>query len=227
MYYHVYADLVVLAKSKELHKSVFDMRQHYLELKLFLEELLQHPQVVFDSQLQVFISEPRLYAENSKLNHRCHESQCVHNSLFHNLPTQSDRNSLCFKISTGAKLMREKLCTYAFDFLPGGAYWNPHPETSKVLRSIEPSNDLCESILGLNGYLTSSLPNLQQITRSNLVEIKKNGTMQWLSGLPTERQSFISPAKPITCQERVRKRTGRNYQEKTGKHVVRKKKNVN
>ena len=36
MYHLVYADLVVLAKSKELHKSVFDMR---LELKLFHKRL--------------------------------------------------------------------------------------------------------------------------------------------------------------------------------------------
>ena len=35
MFHHVYADLVMLAKSSELQKSAFDMGQHYLELKCF------------------------------------------------------------------------------------------------------------------------------------------------------------------------------------------------
>ena len=34
MFHHVYADLVMLAKSKELGKSVLDMGKHYLELKM-------------------------------------------------------------------------------------------------------------------------------------------------------------------------------------------------
>ena len=31
MFYHVYADLVQLAKSKNLNKSAYDMMQHYLQ----------------------------------------------------------------------------------------------------------------------------------------------------------------------------------------------------
>jgi len=31
MFHHFYADLVMLAKSKELGKSVLDMGKHYLE----------------------------------------------------------------------------------------------------------------------------------------------------------------------------------------------------
>ena len=33
IFHHVYADLVLLAKSTDLEKSAFDMGQHYLELK--------------------------------------------------------------------------------------------------------------------------------------------------------------------------------------------------
>ena len=39
MFHHVFADLVTLAKSKELRKSAYDMQQHYLELKFFLESI--------------------------------------------------------------------------------------------------------------------------------------------------------------------------------------------
>ena len=39
MYFHVYADLVMLSKSNELRKSVLDMNKHYFELKSYLERL--------------------------------------------------------------------------------------------------------------------------------------------------------------------------------------------
>ena len=50
--------------------------------------------------------------------------------------------------------MRRKLCTYAHTQLPGGKYWEPDPALEAVVKSLKPSNDLCESILGLNDYLT-------------------------------------------------------------------------
>lgn len=34
MFYHVYADLVTLAKSNDLEKSVYAMNDHYLELNV-------------------------------------------------------------------------------------------------------------------------------------------------------------------------------------------------
>ena len=80
---------------------------------------------------------------------------------------------------------------YACDFLPNGIYWEPDAETSAVLKALEPSNDLCESILGLNGYLCTALPNMLQLTRSNLTEIKKNHTMKWFHELPKKRQKAI------------------------------------
>lgn len=85
--------------------------------------------------------------------------------------------------------MRDKLCTYAQNQLYGGKYWDPaNPKVRKVLSELKPSNDLCESILGLNDYLYTAIPNLHQVARSNLVEVKNKQTMQWLHQLPNEQQ---------------------------------------
>ena len=72
--------------------------------------------------------------------------------------------------------------------LPGGKYWDPEPSVKKVLAELKPSNDLCESILGLNDYLTTAIPNLHQMAHSNLVQLKKNHTMKWLHDLSSEQQ---------------------------------------
>ena len=60
-----------------------------------------------------------------------------------------------------------------------------------ILRELRPSNDVCESILGLNDYLTTAIPNLHQMARSNLVQVKKNKTLKWLSDLPGDEQTAI------------------------------------
>ena len=46
---------------------------------------------------------------------------------------------------------------------------------------LEPSNDFCESILGLNDYLTTAIPNLTQASRSNLQKESHNGMARWPS----------------------------------------------
>ena len=43
MYFHVYADLVMLSKSTSLSKTAFDMNIHYLKLQLYLEEIERNP----------------------------------------------------------------------------------------------------------------------------------------------------------------------------------------
>jgi len=53
--------------------------------------------------------------------------------------------------------------------LLGGKYYSPKEEIKKILKSLKPSNRLCESILGLNDYLTTALPNLHQMTKSKLI----------------------------------------------------------
>ena len=69
----LYADLMMLIKSTELDKSVLDMSAHYLELKVFLEELSHHPEEIMNPE-HVFQSEPRLYGLSSKTNHRIHKT---------------------------------------------------------------------------------------------------------------------------------------------------------
>lgn len=190
MFYHVYADLVMLSKSTHLNKNAYSMNQHYLELKVFLQKLEQDPELVMDKGQKVFESEQQLYSNDKKLNHRLHsKSEHVHHHLF---TTTDEENKLLFPfVASGAAAMKTKLCNYAKNQLPGGKYWNPKEETKKILKSLKPSNDLCESILGLNDYLTTALPNLHQMTKSNLTEMKKNKTIPWLNEQPQSIQGTL------------------------------------
>lgn len=47
--------------------------------------------------------------------------------------------------------------------LPDGIYCYPDPEIKVILKTLKPNN-VCESILGLNDYLTTALPNTHQIS---------------------------------------------------------------
>ena len=118
----------------------------------------------------------------------------VHKKLFE--VQNSDCEALYQLIIAGATKMKDKLCTYAQTQLPGGKYWDPdNPNIRKQLAELKPSNDLCESILGLNDYLTTKIPNLNQTSISNLVEIKKNHSIKWLNTLPdTEQERIINLA---------------------------------
>ena len=190
MYFHVYADIVMLSKSNDLGKTVLDMNQHYLELKMYLQEVECDPAIVMDKDYRVFRSEERLYSNSKQINHRCHlNSQVVYNKIFE--PNEDDPTTLYPLLISGAAKMKEKLCTYAKNQLPGGKYWDPEVCVRKVLAELKPSNDLCESILGLNDYLTTAIPNLHQMSRSNLVQVKKNQTMKWLHELPNEQQARV------------------------------------
>ena len=210
MFYHIYADLVMLSKSRELSKSVLDMNTHYLELKCFLEELEQHPEVAMNKDYKMFCSESdTLYGENKRLNHRLnHKSMAIYERLFQ---TDKDKSSILYPLLTaGAAKMKNKLCTYAAHQLPGGIYWNTEdPAVRKELTKIVPSNDLCESILGLNDYLTTMIPNLNQMSCSNLVEIKKNHTMQWLDELPNKEQRGVIKL-AVECRQKVEEELNSN-----------------
>ena len=189
MFFHVYADLVMLAKSNVLKKSVIDMNTHYFELQMFLQELTYHPEIIMDKAYNVFKSEHRLYGDNTKTNHRLHsKSKAVHERLF----AEDEFDKLMYSIiSIGAAAMNEKLQHYAMKQLPGGIYWDPQPHIKIILSEISPSNDICESILGLNDYLNTAIPNMHQQTRSNLTQIKKNKTMEWLQMLPQQKQDEV------------------------------------
>lgn len=102
-----------------------------------------------------------------------------------------DESLLLIHLKQGCSLMLSKLTSYTKDQLPGGQYWNPAPEVEEVLRKLAPSNDLCESILGLNDSLVTALPNMDQLTRSNMVQVKKSKSVQWLENLPKEQQENV------------------------------------
>ena len=120
----------------------------------------------------------------SKLtNHRQHPmSEALYNKLFE--PCETDHAVLCPMLAVGASKMREKLCVYAKDHLPGGRYWNPDTAIKRVLSELTPSNDLCESILGLNDYLTTAIERrraVQKDCRDQAVqrcELRKKNMME-------------------------------------------------
>ena len=104
--------------------------------------------------------------------------------------TGNESSILLPMIVKGAVSTREKLLSYAEKYLPGGVYWTPEPAVRKVLMQLEPSNDFSKSMLGLNDYLTTAIPNLSQASRSNLVQ-KKNQAMKWLDGLSGVQQEAV------------------------------------
>ena len=167
-----------------------DMNTHYLELLCFLNEVQNNPEVILRKKHEVFQSEKRLYGTSKVLNHRQHKNaDAMYSKLFKE--TGNESSILLPMIVKGAVSMREKLLSYAEKHLPGGVYWTPEPAVRKVLMQLEPSNDFCESMLGLNDYLTTAIPNLSQASRSNLVQIKKNQTMKWLDGLSGVQQEAV------------------------------------
>ena len=163
MFYHVYADIVMLSKSTTLNKSAMDMNHHYLELLLFLQEAEKDPIIVLNKDFQVFRSEGRLYGDFKEVNYRIRqESECIFNYLFSS--NDCDDDTLFQLLSSGISKMREKLQSYAHSLLLGGMYWDPEPAIRNELSNLKPTNDLCESILGMNDYITTTLPNLHQLT---------------------------------------------------------------
>ena len=144
---------------------------------MFLEEIELSPQTAMDRDFRVFVSEERLYGLDKKCNHRLHNQyEPIEQQVF--TEEESDSSLVYPLLATGATAMKEKLCKYAHSMLPGGKYWEPDPGTKAVLQQLKPSNDLCESILGLNDYLTTAIPNLHQLSRSNLIQVKKNKTIE-------------------------------------------------
>lgn len=111
-------------------------------------------------------------------------SEVVHEAVFKST-FGGDCDYLTGLLVSGASKM-EKLSSYAKAQLPGGC---SNERVQNVLHQLKPSNDVCEAILGLNDYLTTAIPNLHQMTRSNLVQVKRNQTLNWLSNLPEDDQS--------------------------------------
>ena len=178
IYDQIYADLMILMKSTKLGKMYLDMNVHYLELSRHLELLGNSPRLLLDPSIKVFPSEPRLYGENRKLNHRIHQnSPQIRSRLY----SHDDFDESCTfpLIKKASERMLDKLKNYKAEQLPGGKLWNPDTDTRKALAKIQPTNDLCEGILGLNDWLQKRTANFSQRTVSGMVEVLKNSTMPW------------------------------------------------
>lgn len=104
----------------------------------------------------------------------------------------------------GAIQIREKLHTYASSQLPGGDYWDPEPSIKRELDRLKPSNDLCESILGLNDHLSTAIPNLHEASGSNLVQLKKNKTIQWLEETHSNLSFHVETEKQLDDKKWLR-----------------------
>ena len=88
--------------------------------------------------------------------------------------------------------MMEKLINYKADHLPGGRYWEPSGEVREILASLKPHNDSSESVLGMNDWLTTAFPSMHQQTRSTLIEMSTNKTVEWLAKQPSDRRNLIT-----------------------------------
>ena len=148
----LYADLMMLVKSKELDKSVLDMNVHYLEIKGFLEHLESNPEMLLNPNTQVFPSEPRLYGTSKKTNHRLKKYHPVRAWLYHE--DTFDQIDLLPRVKAAASTMFQKHNEYKKDQFPGGKLWDPDDATKAILTQLKPHNDSSESILGYNDWLT-------------------------------------------------------------------------
>ena len=127
---------------------------------------------------------------SKKINHR---KQALHHTICDRLFREDEWDDNLYScLRDRAAAMKAKLLTYAANQLPGGKYWEPEPQVETVLRQLSSNNDLCESILGLNDYLVTALPNMTQQTRSNLIEVKKNKIISWLESLSRKEQEHIT-----------------------------------
>ena len=167
-----------------------DMNIYYLELSKHLELLGNSPRLLLDASIQVFPSEPQLYGENRKLNHRIHQnSPRIRSRLY----SHDDFDESCTfpLIKKASERMLDKLKTYKAEQLPGGKLWNPDQATRKALANTQPTNDLCEGILGLNDWIQKHIPNFNQRTVSGMVEVLKTPPCPG-SGNRTEIYSLLN-----------------------------------
>ena len=189
----VYGDLMTLVKSKELNKSAFSMNTYYEELLKFLENLAAFPRLILDSEFIVFSSEPRLYSESVKFNHCTQVSYvAVRKELYDPVHGISSNEALLLELAGAvAQAMRNKLSSYKCDHLPGGKYFSPDENMKSILSVLLPHNDIAESVFGLNDWLTSTVPNMQQATRSVMIEFSYNKTMEWLKSQTADQKELL------------------------------------
>ena len=141
MFDRVYADLMMLVKSKELNKTALDMNVHYKELLDFLQRLIDTPSLILNREHIVFPSEPRLYSNDKKLNHRLRSKYVPIQQMLYQDACNSSLSSL---VHGASKAMSKKLESYKKDHLPGGRYYDSDLETQTILSKLQPHNDKTE-----------------------------------------------------------------------------------
>ena len=85
-----------------------------------------------------------------------------------------------------------------------------------------PHNDICESLLGLNDWMTSPLVNAKQHTKSALIEGKRNKTMAWLETVDKDRVIDLA----VSERRAVQKRNQEMEKEVERKRIERHKNNL-
>ena len=61
-------------------------------------------------------------------------------------------------------------------------------KTQAILSKLQPHNDKTESVFGAIDWLHRILPNMAQETRSALIELSYNSTMEWLKSQGEEQK---------------------------------------
>ena len=131
---------------------------------------------------EVFKSE-KMYADDArKTNHRLHKDMIIIADHLFTIEKRAQERTVL-------TAMLDKLCSYAHNQLPGGYYWEPDPH---ILSKLDPSNDICQSALGLNEYLTTTVRNLHPSCSEQHGAGQKNKTMKWLNTLPEDCQSSVA-----------------------------------
>lgn len=187
----IYADFMVLMKSKKLGKKLLDVN-HYHELLQYLEVISERPRLILDPDHKVYVSEPKIYNtdDECKLNHRLHKKyQPVRNRLYES--DSFDDSLVLPMVQTASIEMADKVRKYKADQLPGGKLWEPSSEIREKLKDTDPTNDLYESVLGLNDWLQKRNPNYSQRTVSTMVEVLRNATMPWFVKQEREMKNKI------------------------------------
>ena len=105
-------------------------------------------------------------------------------NFLNHLRTVKTQNRLEQSVLSNLQDKVMKLSDYKKYQLPGGNYWIPTAEEKEILQKLAPNNDVCESVLGLNDWITTHTPNLCQVTKSTL-------TMTWLDSLTEDKRSTI------------------------------------
>lgn len=106
MFNRVYASLMMLVKSKELNKTALYTNVHNKELLDFLQRLIDTPSLILNREQIVFPSEPRLYSNDKKLNHRLRSKYIPIQQMLYQDACESSLSSL---VRGASKAMSEKL----------------------------------------------------------------------------------------------------------------------